>query len=145
MANIEAFLIIFVRTFKFFLRGFTNWPGRETQAGSRRLEAGIEDQRDRWLSAWAQNFIQEEHNGIELDNLAGGDLLNELKEGEIFPSLEEGEIFEGQYHDVWWEESNENNGWVFWFNDPQGYNAEIAELFDNDNILEFGEDFGGEN
>ena len=150
MANIEAFLIIFVRSFQFFLRGFTNWLGRETRASSGRLEAGIEDQRDRWLSAWAENFIQEdyiqeEYHGMELNNLVGGDLLNELEEGEIFPSLEEGEIFEGQFRDVWWEESDENNEWVFWYNDPAGYNAEIAELFDNGNIFEFGENFGGEN
>ena len=145
MANIEIFLIIFVRAMRVFLRGFTDWLGRETQAGSWRLEEGVEDQRDRWLSAWAQNFIQEEHTDMELDNSAGGDFLNELEESEIFPSLEEGEIFEGQYYDVWWEESNQNNEWVFWFNDPLGYNAEIAELFDNDNIFEFGENIGEEN
>ena len=109
--------------------------------------ACLEDQnmRDRWLSAWAENFIREndireEQNDMEWDNLIGGN----LEEGEIFPELEEGEIFEGQYTNIWWEENNGNNEWVFWYNDPEGYNAEVAELFDNDNIFEFGEDFGGE-
>ena len=124
-------LIVFVRAIQFYLGGLAYWLMR--QAENEELS-----RRDRWLLTWAENYrIQMGHNdNMGWDNMIDGDLFNEL---------EEGEIFEGLYHDVWWQEENVDDEWTFWYNDPEGYNAEVAGLFSDEDASEYGEDFDGEN